>query len=160
LGVTPRERGQRPDIAGDRRRRARRRWTGLAATGAIAVSGVLSYLASAAHELHDPQHGLQQLDLLYLDEPAPGLAGLDIRPRRPAVLVFCETACPLPDVDTAQVVRCTDPELAARYALVDDGRIGPGYALVDSDGQVRYRTFDPGLAEHAAEIRVLLSGLP
>ncbi len=84
------------------------------------------------------------------DEPAPGLPQLGIEPGRPAVVVFCESACPLPQLDSAQVVRTTDPLLAARYALVDDGRIGPGYALIDAQGQVRYRTFDPGLAEQAS----------
>lgn len=47
---------------------------------------------------------------------------------RPAVVVFCESECPLPQLDTAQVVRSTDARLTARYALADDGRIEPGYA--------------------------------
>lgn len=74
--------------------------------------------------------------------------------------MFCEAACPLPQIDDAQVVRSTDRSLAARYALVDDGRIGPGYALIDAQGHVRYRTFDPGLAEHEPKIRILVDGLP
>jgi hypothetical protein len=139
--------------------RTRVRWAGLAATAVVAAAGVAHYLTSAAHELHDPTHGLQQLDLLYLDEPAPGRRQLDIEPGRPAVVVFCESECPLPQLDTARVVRSTDPQLAARYALVDDGRIGPGYALVDAQGNVRYRTFDPGLARHEPEIRILVGGL-
>ena len=36
----------------------------------------------------------------------------------------------------------------------------PGYALVDSAGFVRYRTYDPGLADHVDEQRVLLENLP
>lgn len=123
--------------------------------------GVALYLTSPAHELHDPNHALQQLDLLYLDQPAPGLKHLPVEPARPSVLVFCENAgCPLPQLEKAQVVRVTDPRLAARYALTADGQVGPGYALIDDDGQVRYRTFDPGLAQHQPEIRTLVNGLP
>ncbi len=38
---------------------------------AIAVAGVVVYLTSSAHGLHDPVHALQQFDLFYLDQPAP-----------------------------------------------------------------------------------------
>ncbi len=138
----------------------RRRWAALAATGVLAVAGVTLYLNSAAHRLHDPRHSLQQLDLLYLDEPAPGLAQLGIDPGSPAVLVFCSVTCPLPDISGAQVVRSQGPRLAARYALLTpSGRIGPGYALVDADGTLRYRTFDPGLEDHEPEIEILVKGL-
>lgn len=139
---------------------ARLRWAGLTATAAIATAGVVAYLTSPAHQLHDADHSLQQLDLLYLDEPAPGLDRLDLEPGRPTVLVFCPDACPLPDIENAQVVRSTDADLASRYALhAEDGRGGPGYALINAQGQVRYRTFDPGLAEHEPEIRILVMGL-
>lgn len=137
------------------------RWAGLTLTAVAATAGVALYLTSPAHELHDPNHALQQLDLLYLDQPAPGLERLPVEPGRPAVLVFCEDAgCPLPQLENAQVVRVTDPRLAAPYALTADCQVGPGYALIDDDGQVRYRTFDPGLAQHEPEIRTLVNGLP
>ncbi|MBX9395763.1 hypothetical protein K4749_19705 [Streptomyces sp. TRM72054] len=111
--------------------------------------------------LHDPAHALQQLDLLYLDQPAPGAEELGLVPGRAAVVVFCQTRCPLPELPQAQVVRSTDAHLARRYALVSEsGRIGPGYALIDARGQLRYRTFDPGLADHQQEIRILIEGLP
>ena len=147
-------RAGRPGAAGQRLR-----WTGLAVAAVTAVAGVGVYLSSPAHERHDPNHALQQLDLLYLDEPAPGLRQLGIEPGRPAVVVFCPSACALPELD-AQVVRSTDAALAAHYALVDAGRVGPGYALIDGRGHVRYRTFDPGLAEHDTEIRILVEGMP
>lgn len=35
----------------------------------------------------------------------------------------------------------------------------PGYALVDPAGAVRYRTYDPGWAEHAGEQEILLADL-
>lgn len=138
----------------------RRRWAALTATGVVAIAGVTLYLNSAAHELHDPQHSLQQLDLLYLNEPASARQRLGVDPGTPAVLVFCATACPLPDISGAQVIRSQDAELAAQYALLaGSGRIGPGYALVDADGTLRYRTFDPGLADHEPEIQILVEGL-
>lgn len=40
---------------------------------------------------------------------------------------------------------------------VVDGRVGPGYAVIDPAGRVRYRTFDPALSEHGREIGVLLA---
>lgn len=137
------------------------RWAALGAVAAVATAGVATYLTSPAHDLHDPHHGLQQLDMLYLDEPSAGLDQLGVDPGQPAVVVFCaDLSCPLPELPDAQVVRSTDPRLARQYALrTAAGRVGPGYAVVDASGQLRYRTFDPGLAQHEAEIRVLVAGV-
>lgn len=136
------------------------RWAGLGAVAAAATVGVGTYLASPEHELHDPNRALQQLDMLYLDEPAPQLDQLGVEPGRPAVVVFCISTCPLPDLENAQVVRSSDTELAQQYALTTPaGRVGPGYALIDAFGRLRYRTFDPGLATHEPEIRRLVVGL-
>ena len=120
---------------------------------------MLAYLSSPAHELHDPNHALQQLDVFYLDEPAPGLDLLGVQPGRPAVVYFCGAPCDPPQVTVAQDVRSSSPDLARQYALLTDaGRVGPGYALVDSSGTLRYRTFDPGL--HRQEIQILVDALP
>lgn len=135
---------------------ARRRWLALAAVGVVASVGVGAYLTSPDADLA-PITGLRQLDLLYLDQSAPGLDRLGVKPGRPAVIVFCDPACGRPNVSGAQVVQSSDPELAARYALLtSSGRVGPGYALVDPDGRLRYRTFDPAPARHAEEIQVLV----
>lgn len=120
---------------------------------ALPALGVGAYLASDAHARHDPRHGLQQLDLLFLDEPAPGVRATG----RPLLLVFCD-GCDLPDVDGADVQRRDDPALARRYGLGAPGR--PGYALVDASGNVRYRTYDPHLGTHETEIQTLVDGLP
>ncbi len=131
----------------------------LAAVAAVATAGVLAYLLSPGYGVA-PNPGLRQLDLLYLDEPAPGLDQLGVTPGQPAVVVFCEASCALPQVEGAQLVHSSDPALAARYALTTaSGRVGPGYALIDADGQLRYRTFDPAPGEHAAEIQVLVDAL-
>ena len=67
----------------------------------------------------------------------------------------CED-CQAPDVE-AQVRVTDDPDVARRYGLLTaEGRIGPGYAVVDATGTLRYRTFDPAPAAHAEEITVLL----
>ena len=53
-----------------------------------------------------------------------------------------------------------EPDVAAAYGLrTRDGGIGPGYAVVDGRRHVRYRTFDPRLAEHGQEILVLVEAV-
>ncbi|MCW2608420.1 MAG: hypothetical protein JWO60_3113, partial [Frankiales bacterium] len=116
------------------------------------VLGISAYVLSPGHAGHDPQHGLQQLDLLYLDEPAPGVPATG----RPVVLVFCD-GCTPPEVTGAAVEVRDDPALAARYGLGAPGR--RGYALVDGRGRVRYRTYDPGLGEHGVEIQTLVDAV-
>ena len=122
---------------------------------AVSVLGVALYLNSSAHELHDPDHALQQLDAFYLDQQAPLPELLGLPTDGPVLLVIC-TDCVAPDVPT-RVVLTGDVEVARAYGLqTSDGRIGPGYAVIDADGDVRYRTFDPDPASHTAELRVLL----
>ena len=134
------------------------RWSFLVGTSLVAGVGVLGYLGSPAHARHDPFHALQQFDAFYLDEPAPARDELGVQPGRPAVVFFCDQACDIPTVRGAQVLRSSAPAVARKYALLtEDGRVGPGYALIDSTGQLRYRTFDPGL--HEREIQVLVDAL-
>ena len=134
---------------------------GAVAGGLLAVlgaaTGVALYVASDAHSRHDPRHELQQLDLLYLDEPAPGLDGLGVRSGTPAIVVFCSGQCPLPDLEGAQVVRSNDLELAGRYALGAGARTG--FALIDRAGDVRYRSYDPAPHEHEPELQTLVDAL-
>jgi hypothetical protein len=131
--------------------------TVLALVLAVGV-GLVVLLSSDDHQLHDPVHALQQLDLLYLDEPAPAYQRLGFERGRPALLVVCR-ACDAPPV-RAQVVVTDDIEIASAYALATrSGRIGPGYAVIDARGHVRYRTFDPRPALHAREIQVLLDAV-
>jgi hypothetical protein len=135
------------------------RWSMLGAVALLAAVGTIGYLRSPDHDVA-PILSLRQLDLLYLDEPAPGLDVLGVQAGRPAVVLFGVERCELPELDGAQVVCSQDPALAARYALrTSTGRVGPGYALVDSAGQLRYRTFDPAPAQHIPEIEVLVDAL-
>ncbi len=131
---------------------------GVAGVLAVVAAGLAAYLASSPGQLSGLDRSLQQLDLLYLDEPAPLLGDLGIASGSPALIVVCE-GCAAPAVD-AQVRVTADRQVAHAYALVGpDGAAGPGYAVVDSRGQVRYRTFDPGLSRHGEEIRVLLKAV-
>lgn len=142
-------------------RRVASRWAVIAGVGvaAVVVAGVSGYLLSPASDVA-PDPALRQLDLLYLDEPAPALDALGVRAGRPAVVVFCDDGCEVPKVTGAHVLRSGDADLAAQYALLTaEGRVGPGYALVDADGQLRYRTFDPAPGQHATEVQVLVDAL-
>lgn len=132
--------------------------TGVTAALLTVGLGMTGYLRSPEHQLHDPFHALQQLDLLYLDQPAPAGDMLGLQRGRPALVVICRR-CDPPRVD-AQVRLTDDPAIARAYGLQRaDGRVGPGYAVVDPRGRVRYRTFDPGLRAHDREIRILLNAL-
>lgn len=132
--------------------------TGVLSVIVIVGCGLLLLLSSDDHQLHDPVHALQQLDLLYLDEPAPFIEELGLEEGRPALVVVC-THCEPPRVD-AQVAVTDDPQIAEAYALATtEGRIGPGYAVVDPGGRVRYRTFDPRVERHELEVGILLDAL-
>lgn len=121
-----------------------------AAAVLLPAAGVLAHVAD--DDGRDPVRSLQQLDLLYLDEPAPGL----VPTGTPVVLVFCD-GCELPDVARATVDVRDDRALARRYGLGAPGL--SGYALVDGDGRVRYRTYDPHLGDHGIEIQTLVDGM-
>jgi hypothetical protein len=134
---------------------------------ALAGLALAGYTTTESHRLHDPAAGLRQIDLLYLDEPAPLLDRVGGRPDEGAlVIVLCE-GCAAPalreDV-AARVVVTDDAGVARAYGLAvagEDGpdRIGPGYALVDDRGHVRYRSFDPRVSSNGEEIRVLVRAL-
>jgi hypothetical protein len=131
----------------------------LAVAAAVATVGAVAYVLSSDHDLA-PVQALRQLDMFYLDEPAPALDALGVEAGRAAVILFCDPRCATPSVSGAQVVQSDDPQLAEQYALLTaQGRIGPGYAVVNPDGRLRYRTFDPAPGEHAPEIQILINGL-
>lgn len=99
-------------------------------------------------------------DMLFIDEPAPGLDQLAVAPGRAVVIVFDARDCVLPFIAGAQLVRCSDPALASRYAMTTNaGRIGPGYAVVDAAGQLRYLTHDAALGLRSERIQILVNAL-
>lgn len=99
-------------------------------------------------------------DMLFIDEPAPGLDQLAVDPGRAAVIVFGARDCVLPLIAGAQLVCCSDPALASHYAMTASaGRIGPGYAVVDAAGQLRYLTHDAALGLRSERIQILVNAL-
>jgi hypothetical protein len=98
--------------------------------------------------------------MLFMDEPAPGLDQLRISPGRAVVIVFGAQDCLLPLITGAQLVRCSDPAVARCYAMTtSSGRIGPGYAVVDAAGQLRYLTHDHAASERSERIQALVLAL-
>ncbi len=130
------------------------------AVAVLAGAAVLciTYGASPSSSTSERIPGLRQIALLYLDEPAPLLDQLDFVPGEPLLLVVCED-CEAPDVDV-RVTITAEPDVAEAFALrAADGTVGPGYAVIDPRGHVRYRTFDPRVSRNADEIRVLVNAV-
>ena len=109
-----------------------------------------------------PDHGLQQIDLLMLNEKVPGVDAVDGRPTMVVAAGQCEQdghhARTLDD--EYGLVVSTDPALARLLAL-DRAAVAcePGYALLAGDGTVRYRTYDPRWFDHGFEQGVLLEAI-
>lgn len=120
------------------------------------------------HTGHDsaPDHGLQQIDMLTLHERVNGVRPVGHLPTLIALSGRCATA----DTRPAQlsgyglvVHRPGEPgyaRLADALALPEEAaRCSPGYALLDSAGFVRYRTYDRDWRVHADEQQILLDAL-
>lgn len=130
----------------------------LTAAALFAIVGVGFFTNKADVARNGDALGLQRIDLLYLNEPAPSFDRFGITNAK-VVIVFCGS-CQLPLVKGAQVIRNDDPEVADQYALKrENGQVGPGYALIDSMGFVRYRSYDRSINEHTREINRLVAGL-
>ncbi|HJT03411.1 MAG TPA: hypothetical protein VJ757_07265 [Pseudonocardiaceae bacterium] len=98
--------------------------------------------------------------MLFMDELAPGLDQLTVDPGRPVVIVFGAENHVLPLIAGAQLVRCSNPALAWRYAMTTStGRIGPGYAVIDATGQLRYLTHDLAPGQWCQRIQRLVNAL-
>lgn len=120
---------------------------GLVAVEFVVAVGLLAYATSEAHSRHDP---VQQLDLFYLDEPAPFADELRLPRGQATLLVVCQ-GCRAPRIRFATRLTA-ERRIAAAYGLLTaEGRVGPGYAVVDRRGHVRYRTFDAGLARNGED---------
>ena len=126
-------------------------WFQIILTGLVVSAGVIDFELRLNAAAVGGDLALQRLDLLYLNEPAPSLAALGVRHGR-AVIVFC-VGCTLPKITGAVVIGSSDRTIANQYGLVtNSNRIGPGYAVIDTQGQVRYRSFDADPASHSGEI--------
>lgn len=124
--------------------------------GWIAATGLVVAWFAAGNP-SAPDDGLVQLDVLSLRER---VAGLEATNGRPTLVVVPGQGCPTrtPTLTSYPVVFRQD--LATALALPRAATTcQPGYVLLDADGIVRYRTYDPGWATHAQEQEILLDHL-
>ena len=106
-----------------------------------------------------PDGGLQQLDILTLHEKVPGVVPVDGRPTM--VVLACRAGASTLSYPVV-VHRQGDPgfiALTRALALPRADDCQAGYVLVDAEGFVRYRTYDPGWARHSDEQSILLAAL-
>ncbi|MDP8937844.1 MAG: hypothetical protein M3O23_08990 [Actinomycetota bacterium] len=157
--------------------------------GAAVLFGALLGIARATESgLDDPDPAWQRpgfLDAGLLPQPAPRLSEDLPRPGRPAVVFFvrpdgvaelCHSLATHRPGESADlvivvagggecegVITLEDPSagLARAYGLRDprDGAAPVGYAVVDRQGRIRYRTLDPTVAEELEEVETMLAAL-
>ncbi len=148
--------GEPPEVE----RRGLRRDIGLVlAVQAVSVALVAAWFASG--HASAPDDGLLQLDILSLSERVPGVEAINGQPTM--IVLTCPALLPAPprvlDGPYGLVVS-TDPLLAQRLALpLATSECQAGYVLLDGDSLVRYRSYDPGWAQHSFEQEVLLDHL-
>ncbi len=126
------------------------------AVQALAAALVAGWFATG--HASAPDDGLQQLDVLSLDERVPGVEAVDGRPTM--VVLSCDPAGPRRLSERYGLRVLDDDALAVRLALpLAASECQDGYVLLDGDSRVRYRTYDPGWREHSFEQEVLLEHL-
>ena len=156
---------------------------------AAAVFGGLLVIAELTRgPLDDPDQAYQRPGILDLavPEPAPAVTDNIPRPGRPAVVFFdrprmlaalCEA---LPATGLAAdadlvivtptagtgcaglpVVEDPDGSLADAYGMRSPAAGGPpvGYAVIDAQSRIRYRTLDPTVTAELSEVRTILEAL-
>ncbi|MFP5319169.1 MAG: hypothetical protein ACLGI2_12875 [Acidimicrobiia bacterium] len=169
----------------ERRKKLLALWLGVA----VLFGALLGVARAARTGLDDPDPAWQRpgfLDAGPLPQPAPRVTQDLPRRGRPAVVFFvrpagvaelCHSLATHRLGQSADLViavsgtgRCPgataleDPSgaLARAYGLRDprDGATPVGYAVVDGQGRIRYRTLDPTMAEELDEVDTVLGALP
>lgn len=159
----------------------------VAAVGVLSALVVVSVLTRSGGD--DPDQGRQRpgiLDLGELPTPAPPLPGVEVGGK--ATVIFfagrrtselCRALDDPPEALTSTrlvvvaddasgcasavlSVRMTASAAAALYGLPQprDGAEPLGYAIVDGEGRLRYRTLDPHAPQLLAEVVTMLRALP
>lgn len=110
-----------------------------------------------------PDGGLQQIDIISLDERVPGIEAVG---GRPTMVVVTGQRCPPRPPDPRRLdqrfglIVTPDADVARRLALPKAAEgCTPGYALLDAESRVRYRTYDPGWFAHDQEQEILLEAI-
>lgn len=156
---------------------------------AVALGVLLLIAQLLRGPLDDPDQAYQRpgiLDLTALPQPAPPVTPEIPRAGRPAVVFFerpeklaalCESlpatglakyadlviVTPAASGSCGPLTVIADPggNLAGSYGIRPPAAGGPpvGYAIVDADQQIRYRTLDPTVASELSEVRTILGAL-
>ena len=169
----------------DRRKKLVALWLGVA----VLFGALLGVARATRTGLDDPDPAWQRpgfLDAGPLPQAAPRVTEDLPQPGRPAVIFFlrpegvaelCHSLATRRLGQSADLVivvsgtgRCPavttleDPSGAAAraYGLHDprDGATPVGYAVVDAQGRIRYRTLDPTMAEELDEVDTVVGALP
>lgn len=156
---------------------------------AVVLGGLLVIAQLFRSPLDDPDPAYQRpgiLDLGAVPVPAPAVTGDIPRHGRPAVVFFdrrsllpglCQALAGTRLAATADLVIVTpaggagcgalpvvedsDGGLAEAYGMRAPSDGGPpvGYAVVDGQGRIRYRTLDPTVAAQLPEVATILAAL-
>ena len=133
------------------------------AAAAIALLVALALVNAAKGPLDDPDPTRQRIGLLTSAGASPRAPAIEDWSDGPTVVLFTGDLDPAPLRAAARrpgagLVVGTDP---AAFGLdeTDGGRPPVGYAIVDSDGRIRYATLDPHVDEHAGELDTMLEGV-
>ncbi|MDP3712990.1 MAG: hypothetical protein Q8R60_10980 [Mycobacteriales bacterium] len=125
-------------------------------SGWFAASALVTAWFATGHA-SAPDDGLLQLDVFTLSERVDGLDAVD---GRPTMVVVPGRGCPARTARLSSYPVVLRQDLARVLALPRAATTcQPGYVLLDGSGTVRYRTYDPGWAEHAEEQEILLEHL-
>lgn len=156
----------------------------------VFFGGLLTLAQAAEGPLDDPDPAFQRpglLDVGDLPEPAPAVRA-DVELTGHPTVVFFErraridelcrvledhrfgtevqiiivTPSEPPNGCPGSVVLVADPTLADAFGMRQPREGGPpvGYAVIDAEGLIRYRTLDPAVASLLGEIDTILGALP
>jgi len=163
------------------------RLAGVWLVAAVGFAALLLTAEITRSPLDDPDQAYQRpgiLDLGALPALAPPVTADIPAPGRPAVVFFtrpgeaaalCSALAAarldadvvvvspggLPGCDDVPVVTEVTRQLAMSYRMREPAGGGApvGYAVVDAEGQIRYRTLDPTAADELSEVRTILEAL-
>lgn len=163
------------------------RLTAVWLVAAVGFAALLLIAEITRTPLDDPDQAYQRpgiLDLGALPAPAPPVIPGVPEPGTPAVVFFtrpggatalCSALAAarldadvivvspgeLPGCDAVPVVTEAARQIATSYRMREpaDGGAPVGYAVVDTEGQIRYHTLDPTTADELSEVATILEAL-
>jgi len=97
-----------------------------------------------------------------LEALCANLDGSDLADGVDLVLVVADSATRNLRCDPVTIVEDPTSDVSRAYGLRRPAGGGPpvGYAVVDSRGQLRYRTLDPAVADELSEVRTIVDAVP